>query len=103
MRRIGILETTRKALLVPQSALNSRNWPLCMTCGREVDAVHIVDEGVKNGLRYVTVKAEHHNADDAIRIDFLSAHPTQDDFNMAMRTACFFDPSHDDTGFSVVK
>ena len=103
MRRVGIIQAVQRALIVPQSALRRRNWPACALCGEDVDSVQIVDEGVKMGYRYVVVQAKHHGSDDAVRIDFLSQHPTPSDWEMAMRTATFFDPEHNDTGFSAVK
>lgn len=71
-----------------------------MTCGRDVDAVEIVDDGTKNDHRFVVVQAQCHGAYDAVRIDFESAHPTPSDLQHAVRVANFFDPTHEDTGFS---
>ncbi len=65
-----------------------------------MDGVRIVGEGVKLGLRYVEVAAEHHGEEEVIRIDFLSKHPTTSDFNAALRAATFFHQDHEDTGFS---
>lgn len=101
MRKVGILTAVKQSLWMPEKQ-RERNWPLCMTCGRDVDAFAIVDEGVKEGLRYVDVQARHHEQHDTIRINFLSKHPTTSDFQMAVQACHFFDPNegHVDAGFS---
>lgn len=99
MRSVGLVQGIRQGLLLP-SSYTRRGWPLCLKCGEDVDALHIVDEGKKNGLRYVVVQVRHHGQHDAVRIDFLSAHPTQSDFDAAVLAAQFFPNEHQDSGFS---
>lgn len=103
MRKTGILEQTTKALWLPESGLQNRNWPLCQTCGRDVDAIEIVEDGVKMGYYYVVIRAKHHGAEDALKIEFLSRHPNKGDMDYALRVATFFDPTHNDAGFTTVK
>ncbi len=101
MRKTGVLNATNRSLWLPQSAVRNRNWPVCMTCGRDVDAVNIVGDGTNSyDNRYVDVMAKCHGAEDVLRVQFESAHPTPSDLQHALRVAVFFDPEHADAGFS---
>jgi hypothetical protein len=68
-----------------------------------VDSIEIVEDGVKLGYYYVVIRAKHHEAEDVLKIEFLSKHHTKEDMDYAFRVATFFDPTHADKGFVGVK
>lgn len=80
--------------------MNNRNWPYSKKHGRDVDELKIVDEGVRDGHYYCVVGARVDKEWDHIRIDFMSRHKNQHDFDAAIRAATFFEDEHEDTGFS---
>ncbi len=78
-----------------------RNWPVCMTCGREVDSCELKNVNSKS----CEIVAKHHEAEDSIRITWdipvrdASKNPLDDVNNgwaikTAMRDWGPFDPTH---------
>lgn len=114
MKEIDLEESIRKAahvnrnLYLPTGERTSRNWPLCLTCGREVDAAFL--ENVNNTS--CEVRGLCHGKEDFFRIKWKvpvhgkSSDDILDDPNVgwaikrAMSDACFFDPRHSDFNFS---
>lgn len=74
----------------------NRKWPLCMTCGREVDAVELKNV---NG-HSIEIWATHHGKEDFYRIEFpfrIEGDPLEDQhandlIQHAMNSAVMFDP-----------
>lgn len=100
MRTIKFLDHARQRAQLNRGVLSPHvraNWPICMTCGREVDAVDL-----KNINRTsVEIWARHHGAEDFYRVEFpfpLDGDPLDDDRNnwalqRAMKDGSFFDPT----------
>jgi hypothetical protein len=90
----------RHGLIVPGQA-TKRNWPLCMTCGRDVEATELKNINSKS----CEIWARCHGAEDYIRIEWdvpvrdVSVDPMEDKNNgWAVRRAMGdwvpFDPHH---------
>lgn len=82
-------------LLLP-GGQQAENWPLCMTCGRPVDAAELKDVNAFSCVIY----AKHHGAEDWYKVNFpfrVEGDPLQDEranatIQAAMRAGQFFDP-----------
>lgn len=91
----------RRGLLLPSGSTSKRNWPLCMTCGRDVEAAEI-----KNvNSRSCELWARCHGAEDYIKVTWdvpvrdASADPLDDKnvgwaIKRAMGDWAPFDPTH---------
>lgn len=108
MKEITLEESIRKSahvnrsLVMPNGQRTQRNWPLCLTCGKEVDAAFI--ENVNNTS--CEVRGVCHGKEDFFRIRWKvpvhgkSTEDILDDINVgwaikrAISDACFFDTSH---------
>ncbi len=110
MKIISLAEQLRKAAKVNRELIlmpgerTQRSWPLCLTCGREVDAVNLEDVSTKG----CEIRAKCHGKEDAYRVTWeLSQHDSTkdvlDDLNVgfaikrAMADFCPFavENSHD--------
>ncbi len=71
------------------------NWPVCMTCHRDVDSVNVED--INKSV--VTIRAKCHNEESVIKLEFPFAILNREDKEtwhhvMTAINAClFFDPS----------
>jgi hypothetical protein len=71
------------------------NWPVCMTCHRDVDSVNVEDVGHHT----VTIRAKCHGAEAVIKIEFPFEITRREDKETwhhvmtAINAATFFDPS----------
>lgn len=88
-------------LALPIGERTWRTWPLCMTCGREVDSVDLKEVSNKG----CEIVATHHGAEDAVRVTWKVAqeananNPLEDRYvgwqlKRALHDTNFFDPSH---------
>jgi hypothetical protein len=83
-------------LLLPGGHI-AENWPLCMTCGRMVDAAELKDVNAFGCVIY----AKHHGAEDYYKVTFpfrIEGDPLTDEranavIQRAMRDGQFFDPT----------
>lgn len=68
MKQFEFFEVIRRARLEKQFHVSptARNWPLCLTCGREVESVNLEHESDK----HVEIKVRCHGAEDSARINF---------------------------------
>jgi hypothetical protein len=100
MRHKQFLVQTRKRAKLNRELLTpyaKPNWPICLTCGREVDAVEMKDVTATS----VEIWARHHGAEDFHKVVFpfrIEGDPLADDranwaIQSAMRDASFFDPN----------
>ncbi len=86
-----------EGLYLPEGTRTYRSWPLCNTCGREVEATELKNWNA-NG---VEIWAKCHGAEDwqfiewPARIDGdpLKDQRANDCIRTAMMTACLFDPT----------
>lgn len=71
------------------------NWPVCLTCSRDVDSVNVEDIG----HRVVTVRAKCHGEECVIKLEFPYRITRSDDKETwhhvmtAVNNCVFFDPS----------
>ncbi len=89
-------------IITPKGTRTTRNWPLCNTCLREVDACEIKDVSSKGCV----IWARCHGAEDYYRVKWdipmkdQSADPLEDEnvgwaIKRAMTDAGFFVPGHE--------
>jgi hypothetical protein len=100
MKTKGFLHQTRKRaklnkeLITPYS---KPNWPICITCGREVDSA-VLENWNRTS---VEIRVTHHGAEDFHRVEFpfpVDGDPQDSDevnwaIGRAMKDASFFDPT----------
>ncbi len=71
------------------------NWPACMTCHQDVDAVNVEEQGND----HVTIRAKCHGEECVIKLEFPFRIERRDDketwhhIQTAINNACFFDKS----------
>jgi hypothetical protein len=102
MRSKSFLQQAKQAravngIYLPPGMRTSRKWPLCLTCGREVEAVEMKDCNQHS----VELWARCHGAEDFYRVEFgfrVEGDPMEDEranwaVAAAMRDFCPFDPN----------
>ncbi len=90
-----------RELLLPEGQRTYRTWPLCLTCGREVDAAELMDVSSKG----CEIRAKCHGAEDSVRVTWNAGYsdnsksPLADrnidwQLKRALHDSNFFDPTH---------
>lgn len=99
MKTENLIQNVRKSAAYERQFTGlrtSRRWPLCQTCGREVEAVEL-----KNiNSHSIELWAKHHGKEDFMRIEFpyrIEGDPLVDEqanaqIRQAMTSAVMFDP-----------
>lgn len=86
-----------RGLFLPDGSRTQRNWPLCLTCLKDVEAAEAKDWNQES----VEVWARCHGAEDFFRVVFpfrIEGDPMEDEranfaLRRAMADACLFDPT----------
>lgn len=86
----------RQGKLILPGGQQAENWPLCMTCGRPVDAAELKDVNAHGCV----IWAKHHGQEDYYKVTFpfrIEGDPVDDEranlvIQRAMRDGQFFDP-----------
>jgi len=102
VRQKGFIEQMREArkvngIYLPPGTRTSRKWPLCLTCGREVDACELKNANSTG----VELWAACHGQEDYYKVTFpyrIEGDPLEDEranwhINAAMRDFCPFSPN----------
>jgi len=87
----------RNGVYVPRVAGDSKraNWPVCMTCHRDVDSMNVEDIGTNT----VTIRANCHGKEAVMKLEFPYSiirrkdEDTWEHVRTAISSCTFFDPS----------
>lgn len=98
-----------RGLWLPSGERTTRTWPLCMTCGREVEAAEIKNASTKGCDIWARChgQEDHYHVSWSVPMRTMSEDVMKDKnvgwaIKRAMQDGLFFDPSHSDKGMVVV-